>query len=283
MKLLRRWWRMAKAFLLPKSEHPDIANSGSNSLGTYLFNTRNTAGLAHMHRGYAWFLPLCLFRFPKEWAPRLLQFHGRFLHPQQQPSMYFPHLTASPFHKHDNIAATLEQNFEMIRDEYLHLIGREHPHPQGNLVQQGTWDTFMLFRDGSLTTFSDNRAQCPRTTSLLNSLPLCHHGGGNVYFSKMKPGTHIHAHHGYTNTRIRYHLGIEVGADTYIRVGQETRSWEAGKCLVFDDSFEHEVFHHGSVDRVVLIVDCWHPELTLQEREFVKNLLWFTNMPAPLE
>eukprot|EP00959_Pyramimonas_sp_CCMP1952_P258713 5407857-Pyramimonas_sp.AAC.2 len=28
---------------------------------------------------------------------------------------------------------------------------------------------------------------------------------------------------------------------TSIRAGEETRNWEEGKCLVFDDSFEHEV------------------------------------------
>ena len=28
-----------------------------------------------------------------------------------------------------------------------------------------------------------------------------------------------------------------------------------------DDSFEHEVWHEGDRDRVVLICDIWHPEL----------------------
>lgn len=36
--------------------------------------------------------------------------------------------------------------------------------------------------------------------------------------------------------------------------------------LVFDDSFEHEVWHNGTSMRLVLIVDVWHPELTEHER-----------------
>ena len=40
----------------------------------------------------------------------------------------------------------------------------------------------------------------------------------------------------------------------------EWRTWREGRCLVFDDSFEHEVVHPGSAPRVVLIADLWHPE-----------------------
>ena len=46
-----------------------------------------------------------------------------------------------------------------------------------------------------------------------------------------------------------------------IRVGDEIREWRAGECLIFDDSFEHEVWHDGEGDRIVLICDMWHPEL----------------------
>lgn len=44
------------------------------------------------------------------------------------------------------------------------------------------------------------------------------------------------------------------------------RTWEEGKVIVFDDSFEHEVWHDGSKLRLVLIVDIWHPELTSRQK-----------------
>ena len=44
------------------------------------------------------------------------------------------------------------------------------------------------------------------------------------------------------------------------------RTWQEGKFIVFDDSFEHEVWHKGTELRLVLIVDFWHPELPSHER-----------------
>jgi aspartyl/asparaginyl beta-hydroxylase (cupin superfamily) len=35
-----------------------------------------------------------------------------------------------------------------------------------------------------------------------------------------------------------------------------------GKCLAFEDSFEHEVYNRSKQRRIVLIVDLWHPDLT---------------------
>jgi hypothetical protein len=35
-----------------------------------------------------------------------------------------------------------------------------------------------------------------------------------------------------------------------------------GKGLLFEDSFEHEVWNRGTQRRAILIVDFWHPDLT---------------------
>ena len=51
-----------------------------------------------------------------------------------------------------------------------------------------------------------------------------------------------------------------------LRVAEETLEWREGKVFVFDDSFDHEVWHEGGEDRLVLIVDLWHPELSERER-----------------
>ena len=40
-----------------------------------------------------------------------------------------------------------------------------------------------------------------------------------------------------------------------MRVGNEFKQWNTGKALMFDDSFEHEVFHNGTDPRVVLLMD----------------------------
>ena len=66
-----------------------------------------------------------------------------------------------------------------------------------------------------------------------------------------------------SNLRLRYHLGVDVPEPDLvkIRVGDEIKPWIQDKCIVFDDSFEHEVFHNGKKDRIVFIVDLWHPKI----------------------
>jgi len=49
-------------------------------------------------------------------------------------------------------------------------------------------------------------------------------------------------------------------------VGTEWHTWEEGKAIIFDDSWEHEVIHTGTDIRVVLIMDIWHPELPESQR-----------------
>jgi aspartate beta-hydroxylase len=51
--------------------------------------------------------------------------------------------------------------------------------------------------------------------------------------------------------RLTVHLGLRVPRGCSLRVAEETRAWEEGKCLVFDDSFEHEV---GWFNRSILII-----------------------------
>jgi aspartyl/asparaginyl beta-hydroxylase (cupin superfamily) len=65
--------------------------------------------------------------------------------------------------------------------------------------------------------------------------------------------------------RLRCHLGIEIPGNCGVRVRGEARTWEAGRCIVFDDSFEHEAWNHSAQRRVVLIIDFWHPGLSDDE------------------
>jgi aspartate beta-hydroxylase len=110
--------------------------------------------------------------------------------------------------------------------------------------------------------------QCPSTMEVVRSMPLA----DTVTFSTLAAGTRLIPHYGPTNIKLRHQLCIENAKGAQIRVGEEWRSWEQGKCLVIDDSFNHEVVHGGNHRRVVLLVDSWHPELSLTERTFLQNL-----------
>jgi beta-hydroxylase len=77
----------------------------------------------------------------------------------------------------------------------------------------------------------------------------------NAGFSLFRPGTHLYPHRGELRGTLRCHLPLVVPAgDLGLRSGDETRAWQTGRCLVFDDTLEHEAWNHGGGDRVVLIV-----------------------------
>jgi beta-hydroxylase len=61
---------------------------------------------------------------------------------------------------------------------------------------------------------------------------------------------------------LRYHLGLVVPRDREacrIRVGEDIRHWEQGRSLIFDDTYNHEVWNDTDETRVVLFVDVIRP------------------------
>ena len=49
------------------------------------------------------------------------------------------------------------------------------------------------------------------------------------------------------------------------------RNWEEVKLFIFDESFEHDVWHKRTTARLVFTVHVWYPELTEDEKNFVFN------------
>ena len=81
-------------------------------------------------------------------------------------------------------------------------------------------------------------------------------------FSILSPRKHILDHRGPYKGVLRYHLGLIVPAEKEacrIRVGDDIRHWEEGKSLMFDDTFNHEVWNDTDETRVVLFVDVLRP------------------------
>lgn len=118
-----------------------------------------------------------------------------------------------------------------------------------------------LHDDNSLCTTQVSRE------SLLNAnrtvRELC---GSNSVISilRLRPGTGILPHCGTTNSRLIMHFPL-LGADgVQLTVGYKTvESYNGGDghAIVFDDSFEHSVYHGGREDRFILRVILHHPDL----------------------
>jgi aspartate beta-hydroxylase len=188
-----------------------------------------------------------------------------------QRSLYnVDHLHSTPFWTkvqttYKDSLVEIQKYWQIIRDEGLKLLSKEgaFTNEAENLKETGDWKQLELFSKGAKT---KNCHLAPMTCKVLEQ-----------FEAASTP----------TNCRVRCHLGLQVPEKTFIRVGDETRSWKEGDWLIFDDSFEHEVWHNGTSLRLVLIgnklipmptyklhihqhylfpVDVWHPELTAEEK-----------------
>ena len=94
-----------------------------------------------------------------------------------------------------------------------------------------------------------------------------------TFFSTMHPKTSIAAHYGATNLKLRCHFPLFVPEEAYLRVAGDPRPWSEGKMIVFDDSYEHEAANLSETEqRVILLIDIWHPELVKEERAEIERM-----------
>lgn len=110
----------------------------------------------------------------------------------------------------------------IIRDEGLKLLNEQglFKDEQESLRDFGDWKQLDLFVRGQKT---KDCHRAPFTCKLIDSFEAAKCKRGQVKFSVMHPGTHVHSHCGPTNCRLRAHLGLKVPANTFIRVVNETR------------------------------------------------------------
>jgi Aspartyl/Asparaginyl beta-hydroxylase/Domain of unknown function (DUF6817) len=194
-----------------------------------------------------------------------------------RPGAIYPDLEARPWHDRTEfpIVGYLESNYPAIRDEILTLQATQFHRESERIGRTGDWDVAFLYERGRR--HGDACRACPVTTHGIEAYPVMGTAAGLIYVSRVRPMTHIAPHRGPTNLRLRCHLAIKVpDGDCAIRVAEETRHWQEGKCLVFDDSLLHEAWNHTDQDRVVLIVDLWHPGLSDTEVMLLQALHNYT-------
>jgi len=178
----------------------------------------------------------------------------------------------------------LEDNWETIRAELDRLLEYREQIPafheispdQYRISIGDNWRTFILYGFGHKSERSCQ--QCPETTRILETIPRLQ----SAWFSILAPRYHIPSHRGVTKGVVRTHLGLLIPRDRErcrIRVGDQVRSWEEGKCLVLDDTFEHEVWNETDEQRVVLIVDVERP-LPLPARLLNRGILRAVQLTA---
>jgi len=207
---------------------------------------------------------------------------------QQQPAVfYYPYLAQRQFLEREEFdwVDDIEAATDDIREELLALVNEGanfQPYVQDDpnrprkefhgLNDNADWTALYLWKDGDRVEV--NAGCCPRMMAALQKVPLSRIGSRTpaVLFSRLEPGAHIPPHSGMLNCRLICHLPLIVPAGCWLRVGNETREWEEGKLLIFDDSMEHEAKNPTGELRIILLFDVWKPELGEEEREAISAI-----------
>jgi len=162
------------------------------------------------------------------------------------------------------IVPALEAAGASIRAELAAMPAAAFHREAEPLRRDGAWDVVMLYERGKR--HDANCAALPTLTGIVERFETVRTFAGLVYVSRLVPGTHIAPHRGPTNLRVRCHLALAVPAgDCALRVRGETRRWVADRCVVFNDFLEHEAWNETSGERIVAVVDLWHPDLSEPE------------------
>ncbi len=209
--------------------------------------------------------------------------------PQKPHAFYLPDMPYQPFYPSKELpwVKEVEAATDAIEAELTaFLVSRTQaftPYIHGGLELPGqtpetlkdhdNWTAAFLVRDG--VEDPEWSTSCPTVSSLMNALPLPAIKGfsPSVLFSKLKPGARIDPHTGLLNCRLICHVPLVVPDGCGLRVGDERRDVVRGEVWAFDDSINHEAWNNSADDRIVLIFDVWHPDLTEQERRDITSLL----------
>ena len=165
---------------------------------------------------------------------------------------------------HFTFVKILEDNWESIYDELLEILKyrdlipsfHEISKEQYKISEGEKWKTFAFFSFGHK--FKYNCSYAPNTVKLLECIPNLQ----SAWFSVIAPGYHVPKHKGITRGILRSHLGLSIPnnpKECFMDVGNDRIYWEQGKVVVFDDSFEHEVWNNTDQERIVLLFDFDRP------------------------
>jgi beta-hydroxylase len=158
----------------------------------------------------------------------------------------------------------VEANWQQVRRELDAVMVYREAMPNfqdilrevGSIQKDDNWKTFFL--KGVGMNCSENARRCPETMRLLAAIPGC----TTAFFSILSPRKHIPPHRGAWAGVLRLHLALmmpEPPEHCRIRIADQIHTWQEGRCLVFDDTYNHQVWNDTDGYRVVLFVDFERP------------------------
>jgi hypothetical protein len=193
----------------------------------------------------------------------------------KEVSGFYPGLRTDSFWNPEvfRLTSALQREFASIKDE-INVLDAQDFHDESERIERtGKWQVFMLLEAGRWQ--EENLKRLPTLSHILKASNELRLAGGLVYLSRLGPGTIVAPHTGPTNMRLRLHFAIRVPeGDCAMRVDGSEHSWIEGQSVVFNDFLKHEVWNRTGEERLILLVDIWHPDITLPERKMLEAIHW---------
>ncbi len=181
-------------------------------------------------------------------------------------------------------SAELEENFKVIQKEVLAFVEQNELLPYFNkslISKPNSWNTEGLLFWGYF--FKKKHSYFKNTWKVAKKIP----GIVSFSISELDANSKIKPHNGDTNAIMRAHFPITVPSglpECSFTVNGETRPWEEGKILLFNDAQIHEAQNLTNKKRLVLLIDIIRPEFLHLKYDICGKVLnglawqWITQM-----
>jgi aspartate beta-hydroxylase len=166
-------------------------------------------------------------------------------------------------------AVKFVEAWQAIRDEAVAARLEEMPRFHDLMPEQAAIsandgrDWRMLIFKAYDVAVPENLARSPTMKRLLDECPEVK----SATVSFLAPHKHIPQHRGPFRGIMRFHLGLRIPKEpggrpaTIMMIdGQEHRIAD-GECLLWDDTYPHEVYNNSDEPRIALLLDVWRPHM----------------------
>src|SRR5690349_13065747 len=122
----------------------------------------------------------------------------------------------------------------------------------------------------------ENRVRCPAVSALLDETPEA----TSAVFSFLAPGKHVPKHRGPFRGILRFHLMLTMprtpdgDVAAVLEIDDKPYRLADGDCLLWDDTFPHEVWNRSDEVRIALLLDVWRRDMPY-DMELLSRLVVF--------
>ena len=195
---------------------------------------------------------------------RKLNDHANFLAPINCLFYSFNRGQNTPFVQPERFPElkVLEDNWEIIRDEALHLNQEAQIKASDayddlgfNSFFRRGWKRFYLKWYGA--NLPSAQRLCPQTLALLDPIKSVK----GAMFAMLQPGAELTKHRDPYAGSFRYHLGLVTpdSDDCYLCVDGERYAWRDGEAVMFDETYLHYAKNNTAQNRIILFLDVKRP------------------------